>query len=143
VRLSTNVASQAHARSRAGTRARLREHEYGGHESQQRARERERGDQGERHGRRPFAGHEGALRQRDLLEPDVTDHDVAAITSLTTPSMGFYVAVVLLALFAPKGRRVRLPGDRRDRRVPHPRRPPRSIGARLRPRVPLGAQLAS
>ena len=38
---------------------------------------------------------------RELLEPDVTDEDVAAMTLLTTPTMGFYVVVVLLALLAP------------------------------------------
>ena len=39
---------------------------------------------------------------RDLLEPDVTDEDVTAITRLTTPNTGFYVVVVLLALLAPR-----------------------------------------
>ena len=39
---------------------------------------------------------------RDLLEPDVTDEEVSAMTALTTPNMGFYVVVVLLAIFAPK-----------------------------------------
>ena len=39
---------------------------------------------------------------RDLLEPDVTDDDVSAMTALTTPSMGFYVVVVLLAILAPE-----------------------------------------
>ena len=39
---------------------------------------------------------------RDLLEPNVTDEEVAAITVLTAPSMGFYVGVVLLALIAPR-----------------------------------------
>jgi TMEM175 potassium channel family protein len=38
---------------------------------------------------------------RHLLEPDVTDEDVSGMTLLTAPSMGFYVVVVLLALFAP------------------------------------------
>ena len=38
---------------------------------------------------------------RDLLEPDVTDEDVAAMTLLTAPNMGFYAVVVLLALLAP------------------------------------------
>ena len=38
---------------------------------------------------------------RDLLDPDVTDEDVAAMTLLTTPSIGFYVVFVLLALLAP------------------------------------------
>ena len=39
---------------------------------------------------------------RDLLEPDVTDDDVSAMTALTTPNMGFYVIVVLLAILAPE-----------------------------------------
>ena len=39
---------------------------------------------------------------RDLLEPDVTDEDVEAMTLLTAPNMGFYVVVVLLALLAPR-----------------------------------------
>jgi uncharacterized membrane protein len=45
---------------------------------------------------RHVAGH------RDLLEPDVTDDDVTAMTLLTTPNMGAYVVVVLLAILAPK-----------------------------------------
>lgn len=43
-----------------------------------------------------------AAANRDLLEPDVTDEQVAAMTSLTTPSMGFYVAVVVLGILAPE-----------------------------------------
>lgn len=39
---------------------------------------------------------------RDLLEPDVTDAEVRAINQAMTPNIGFYVAVVLLALVAPK-----------------------------------------
>jgi hypothetical protein len=39
---------------------------------------------------------------RDLLEPDVTDEEIRAITILTSPSIGFYVAVVALALVAPQ-----------------------------------------
>ena len=38
---------------------------------------------------------------RDLLEPDVTDDDVTMMTLVTTPSIGFYIAVVLLAFVAP------------------------------------------
>ena len=37
----------------------------------------------------------------DLLKPDVTDDDVSAMIRLTTPSPGFYVVVVLVALLAP------------------------------------------
>ena len=40
-------------------------------------------------------------RHRDLLRPEVTDDDVAAMTRLTTPSMGFYVVVLLIAVLAP------------------------------------------
>ena len=39
---------------------------------------------------------------RDLLKPDVTDDEITAITLATTPSIGFYVLVVLLALIAPQ-----------------------------------------
>jgi uncharacterized membrane protein len=39
---------------------------------------------------------------RDLLVPGITDAEVTAITQLSTPSIGFYVGVVLLALIAPK-----------------------------------------
>ncbi len=39
---------------------------------------------------------------RDLLEPGVSEADVGAVTRLTTPSIGFYVGVVLLALLAPQ-----------------------------------------
>jgi hypothetical protein len=45
---------------------------------------------------RYVAGH------RDLLEPDVTDDEVRAMTQLTTPSIGFYVRVVLVAVIAPQ-----------------------------------------
>jgi uncharacterized membrane protein len=44
---------------------------------------------------RYVAGH------RDLLEPDVTDEEVAAIT-LTTPGIGFYAAVLGVAFLAPQ-----------------------------------------
>ena len=40
-------------------------------------------------------------RHRDLLEADVTDKEVTAMTRVTTPSIGFYVVVVLLAVLAP------------------------------------------
>jgi uncharacterized membrane protein len=39
---------------------------------------------------------------RDLLEPEVTDSEVTAITLLTTPSFGFYIVVVGLAFLAPQ-----------------------------------------
>ncbi len=40
--------------------------------------------------------------RRELLEPGVSDAEVTAITRLTTPNIGFYVGVVLLALLAPQ-----------------------------------------
>jgi uncharacterized membrane protein len=43
-----------------------------------------------------------AAAHRDLLEPAVSDDDVRAMTRLTTPTMGFYVVVLLVALIAPK-----------------------------------------
>ena len=39
---------------------------------------------------------------RHLLNPDVSDDEVAAMTLLTAPAMGFYVVVVLIALVAPE-----------------------------------------
>jgi hypothetical protein len=42
-----------------------------------------------------------AAAHRDLLSPGVSDGEVKAMTQLTTPSIGLYVAVVLLALVAP------------------------------------------
>jgi TMEM175 potassium channel family protein len=39
---------------------------------------------------------------RSLLKSDVTDAEVDAITRLTAPSIGFYLAVVALALLAPQ-----------------------------------------
>jgi uncharacterized membrane protein len=41
-------------------------------------------------------------RHRDLLDPGVTDGEVAAIAKLTTPSVGFYIVVVVLVLLAPR-----------------------------------------
>ena len=41
-------------------------------------------------------------RHRDLLEPDVSDQGVTAMTLLTTPSIGFYVVIVLLAILVPQ-----------------------------------------
>jgi TMEM175 potassium channel family protein len=37
-----------------------------------------------------------------LLKPDVSDEQVAAIARATTPKLGFYLAVILLAIIAPK-----------------------------------------
>jgi uncharacterized membrane protein len=50
----------------------------------------------------------------DLLEPGVSKQDMNAIFVAATPSLGFYIAVIVLAIFAAGGR-VRLPRDR-DRR---------------------------
>ena len=45
----------------------------------------------------------GAItRDRGLLKPEVSDHEINAILAATTPSLGFYVGVILLALFAPR-----------------------------------------
>jgi uncharacterized membrane protein len=41
-------------------------------------------------------------RHRDLLERDVTEDEVRAITRLTTPNLGFYVVVVAVAFVAPQ-----------------------------------------
>jgi uncharacterized membrane protein len=45
---------------------------------------------------RHIAGH------RELLEPGVSEREVGRITRLTTPNIGFYLAVILLALIAPQ-----------------------------------------
>jgi uncharacterized membrane protein len=42
------------------------------------------------------------VRHRDLLKPEVSEDDVNAMTLAMTPSLGFYVAVIVLAIFAPK-----------------------------------------
>ena len=39
---------------------------------------------------------------RDLLEADVSDEEVRIITRLTTPGIGFYAGVVVLAVVAPQ-----------------------------------------
>jgi uncharacterized membrane protein len=45
----------------------------------------------------------GAItRDRGLLKPEVSDHEINAILAATTPSLGFYVGVILLALVAPR-----------------------------------------
>jgi TMEM175 potassium channel family protein len=40
--------------------------------------------------------------ERSLLKPDVSEKEVDAIARATTPNLGFYVAVILLAFIAPK-----------------------------------------
>jgi uncharacterized membrane protein len=43
-----------------------------------------------------------AARNRELLRPEVTDQEVNAILVATSPSAGFYVGVIVLAIFAPQ-----------------------------------------
>lgn len=42
------------------------------------------------------------VRDRDLLKPEVSEQEINAITLTMTPSLGFYVGVIALAIFAPK-----------------------------------------
>ena len=45
----------------------------------------------------------GAIaRDRQLLRPEVSEEEVKAIAITTTPSIGFYVAVILVAILAPR-----------------------------------------
>lgn len=45
----------------------------------------------------------GAItRDRDLLEPEVSEQEIKAIFAASTPSLGFYVGVIVLAIFAPR-----------------------------------------
>jgi uncharacterized membrane protein len=41
-------------------------------------------------------------REHDLLRPDVSEQEINAILVATTPSLGFYVGVIALAIFAPR-----------------------------------------
>jgi uncharacterized membrane protein len=41
-------------------------------------------------------------RDRDLLKPEVSEREINTILIATTPSLGFYVAVIVLAIFAPE-----------------------------------------
>ena len=41
-------------------------------------------------------------RERDLLKPEVSGQEINAILVATTPSLGFYVGVIVLAIFAPR-----------------------------------------
>ena len=43
-----------------------------------------------------------AATRRELLEPWVSDEEVRAILQATTPSTGFYVLVLVLAVIAPR-----------------------------------------
>ncbi len=45
----------------------------------------------------------GAIaRNRDLLKPEVSEQEINKFLVATSPSLGFYVGVIVLALFAPK-----------------------------------------
>ncbi len=45
----------------------------------------------------------GAItRDPDLLKPEVSEQEINAILIATTPSLAFYVGVIVLAIFAPK-----------------------------------------
>ena len=41
-------------------------------------------------------------RDRSLLKADVSEKEVEAIARATTPNLGFYIAVIVLAFIAPK-----------------------------------------
>ncbi len=41
-------------------------------------------------------------RARGLLRPEVSEKEVNAILIATTPNLGFYIGVIVLAIFAPK-----------------------------------------
>ena len=41
-------------------------------------------------------------RDRELLKPEVSEQEINAILVATTPNLGFYVGVIILALFAPR-----------------------------------------
>ena len=40
-------------------------------------------------------------RNRDLLRPEVSEKEISAIVLATTPNIGFYVGVIVLAIIAP------------------------------------------
>jgi uncharacterized membrane protein len=41
-------------------------------------------------------------RNRDLLKPEVSEQEINTLLVATTPSLGFYVGVIVLAIFAPR-----------------------------------------
>ena len=41
-------------------------------------------------------------RERDLLKPEVSEQEINALLAAITPSLGFYVGVIVLAIFAPR-----------------------------------------
>ena len=42
------------------------------------------------------------MRDRELLRPEVSEREMNAILLATTPTLGFYVSVIVLAIFAPR-----------------------------------------
>lgn len=40
--------------------------------------------------------------ERGLLKPEVSEQEINALLVATTPSLGFYVGVIVLAIFAPR-----------------------------------------
>jgi TMEM175 potassium channel family protein len=44
----------------------------------------------------------GVITRDRLLKPEVSEQEINAILAATTPSLGFYVGVIVLAIFAPK-----------------------------------------
>ena len=43
-----------------------------------------------------------ATRNRDVLKPDITEGEISAIAVATAPRLGFYLAMIVLAIFAPR-----------------------------------------
>jgi hypothetical protein len=41
-------------------------------------------------------------RNRDLLRPEVSEQEINKLLVASTPNLGFYVGVIVLAVFAPK-----------------------------------------
>jgi TMEM175 potassium channel family protein len=50
---------------------------------------------------------EAAVRDRGLLKAGVTDGEIAALRRVTTPGLGFYLGITLLAIVAPRAAAVR------------------------------------
>ena len=62
-------------------------------------------------------------RDRDLLKPEVSEQEINAMLVATTPNLGFYVGVIVLAIFAPRVAAFGYPGDRDRRRAARAWRP--------------------
>ena len=43
------------------------------------------------------------VRDRDLLQPEVTDEEIRQVTLALTPHLGFYVGATIFAIFLPRG----------------------------------------